>query len=237
MVPLILVALARRHGNAGLAVRHGATVLATAAATVLLISAVVKHSPELLPRQGAYNLFIGANPYTASTLRGQFSAEPSWDAALRHHMEREPRLQGVNDLATAEREMTRLALQWIATQPLDYARLIPAKVANLFRPDYRAARRDSLVSVPLVYLLQTIFALPLVLWIAMQILVTRRAPGAAWELLPVLLVYLVPIALTQSDPRLRLPLDVVLWFDSIRALATATTQWRSSTLASSFWRS
>ena len=46
-------------------------------------------------------------------------------------------------------------------------------------------------------------------------------------------MYLVPIALTQSDPRLRLPLDVMLWFDSIRALASVSTQPRSLMLTSS----
>lgn len=194
--------------------------LIVAFATIGAITIPLTDCLLILPTNGAYNFFAGANSFTSTALIHSYNAEPSIQEALgvvgeqgdcrglkclEHNPLKQP------EMSTKYR---RLAIQYIEQHPLQFLKLAVLKIFTLFRPDYRQVYRSSLAPPILLFAAQTIMALPSLLWgITRLLLLPTHGLWKGALVLPLALMYIVPFALTNADPRLRLPLDIVLMLD------------------------
>jgi hypothetical protein len=212
-LPLILMAGEDR------AVRRGACYLAAGLAVFAGLSIVATGEPLFFPRNGPYNLFAGNNPLTAAALRESYNGEPSVAPALA--------AAGIaTDAPTALPARTYYALvgSFVAAHPGDALALAALKLANLLRPDWQFAD-DALEAAA-----QAVVALPIVLWlIAWSADPRYRASRRGRIMVAVLLLFVAPFALTNSDPRFRLPLDVVLLLECVTVFAASpwARRWRA----------
>ncbi|MBV8167164.1 MAG: hypothetical protein JO021_10250 [Alphaproteobacteria bacterium] len=168
------------------------------------VSGLATGDPLFFPRNGPYNLFAGNNPLTAAALRTGYNGEASVVPAL-----------AAGGIATdaptelAPRIYVALAMDFIAGHPVHALGLAALKIANLLRPDWQFAD-DAWEAAA-----QTVVALPLVLWLIAWAADARyRASRRCRIVLAIALLFVIPFALTNSDPRFRLPLDVVFLLES-----------------------
>ncbi len=194
LLPLALMAT-EAHSRAR-ALIYGAAALAV----IVGVSQVGTGAWLFVPGNGPYNLFAGTNPLTAAALDTSYNGEASVVPALA--------AAGVaTDAPPAlpAEVYYRLVARFVAEHPLQTVVLAGLKVANLFRPDWQFA--DDWLEVAA----QTIVAMPVVLWvIAWSIDRSYRTSRRG----------LVFVAV-NSDPRFRLPLDVVLLLETVVVLGRA----------------
>lgn len=189
-------------------------VVSVSSFVLLGLSAAVKGSPELAPKKFSYNLFIGANPYTLKSIVQNRSAEPTLKKAVEIAESRSNKR--VDNFSNAQEVMIRSGTSYIRENPLEYLSLGFVKVFNIFAPDYRSAEHSDRWPPFLIYVLQTVLSLPVLLWGWIRLKASRTGntnPPLPTGLL--LVGYLAPIFLTQSDPRLRFPLDAVLFLSAV----------------------
>ncbi len=198
LLPLVLMAREPRMG-----LRIGAYVGATMGMFVA-VSGLATGDPLFFPRNGPYNLFAGNNPLSAAALRTGYNGEASVVPAL-----------AAGGIATdapielAPQTYAALAVDFIAAHPAQALGLAALKIANLLRPDWQFADDGWEAAA------QTVVALPLVLWlIAWGGDARYRASRRGRVVLAVAVLFVIPFALTNSDPRFRLPLDVVFLLES-----------------------
>jgi len=168
---------------------------------------------RLMTTDGGYTLFTGANPWTGQQLIRNYNTE-GWTP-------RNLRRLGINPArADLDDVYLDLSLDYIRKNPASYLWFGVLKTVNLFRPDYR--RVDVAAPGPrrtVLFLLQTILALPFPVWAAIRI---RRGRAIAWRspLRPgiIIFLYLAPFFFLSTDPRYRLPLDLLLVIDTARTL-------------------
>ncbi len=183
---------------------------------LLLIAAVtilVKGRLSLVQKDyAAYNFYAGANPHAFSELIRNYNAEYSIEPALAE--------QGIQHVPfgrpNPERAATytRLGLTYIRQHPWKYAGLVLLKIFSLFRPDYRRASASGIAPPGIIFLVQTLLALPLPIWIVSRWRVRRYAKPFNNVVPPLFFLWFVPFALSNVDPRLRLPMDIVLIIDT-----------------------
>jgi hypothetical protein len=199
VLPLVLLALGDRGAL------RSAGYAAAALACFVAVSALGTGAWFYFPGNGPYNLFAGTNALTATALRDGYNGEASVVPAL-----------AAAGIATAAPPALPAGVfydlvgRFVADHPAQVAALVGLKVLNLFRPDWQFA--DDLLEVAA----QTVVALPVVLWL------TAWAADRAYRtsrrgrlFLAVAVLFVLPFALTNSDPRFRLPLDVAFLLEAV----------------------
>jgi hypothetical protein len=178
----------------------------------IAVSVLATGDPLFFPRNGPYNLFAGNNPLTAAALRTAYNGEASVLPALA--------AAGIATDAPTElapRTYAALALDFIAAHPAQALGLAALKLANLLRPDWQFA--DDVWEAAA----QTIIALPLVLWlIAWGGDARYRASRRGRIVLAFAVLFVAPFVVTNSDPRFRLPLDLVFLLESATVFGCST---------------
>ena len=171
--------------------------LTISAAGVWAASGIVR----IVPRNGAYNFYAGANTYTRETLLALYDAEQSLPLALRDYRQ-------VHSRDLEEDEYLSEALRFIRSHPLSFAELGVLKIVTLLRADQvRTGGRLRYWSVMLV---QTLLTVPVPLAIAAMVSQYRRGWSRTDSVVAgAMCLYVLPFALTLAAPRLRLPLDII----------------------------
>jgi hypothetical protein len=173
------------------------------------------HGRPFLPQNGPYNLYAGANPFTASHID---NPEDSLVPAVGAHgiyadvnWSRQPNAPGVNDLRDSQ--FKPLYIQWtrqyMIGHPGEMVKLSGLKLLNLLRPNLQVHSAHS--AGGLVKIAEA-FAVPL--WIIGIVLLPHPGPRSARLLVLLTVVfYVLPFVLTVSAPRFCVALDFVLWMD------------------------
>lgn len=192
-------------------------VFAILIATMTIITVTVPLTGKIfiLPNNGAYNLFVGANEFTADALINNLDVEPSLDRALKAN--------GI-DVASVDVKgpsmvpiYRELGLNYIKNHPVQYFNLCVLRVYTMFRPDYRLVSSSSTgLNLIVMIIIQTIVALPFLLWLITR-LYCYSYVGILQGIMsiPVMVLYVFPLALLSANPRLRLTLDIVLILDIV----------------------
>ncbi|MBX3500137.1 MAG: hypothetical protein KF889_11890 [Alphaproteobacteria bacterium] len=156
-------------------------------------------TPFFWPKNGGYNLFAGNNPFAHAELVGNHNAEYSLDKALQWCGVEGDRYAVPGDV------YVDCTTRFIGENPGEFLRLTAYKAYTmLWRPNLKLA------DTPIKVAVQYAILLPGLMWWALFV-VSRRfrasLPGVAGFLF--VLLYALPFALTNADPRFRIPLDVV----------------------------
>ena len=214
LIPAIVYALWRAPARLSLVRAVSAGLIA---ALTFSLAGIAAHGRPFLPRNGPYNLYAGDNPYSGQSLLERLNGEPSIDVAFRAaHPDLIPADPGPDFYfsPTLEGVYTHDALSFVLHHPGEQMRLIAIKLFTLFRPDTKAHALGSVYG-----LVKAALALP-----ALLFAIALLAPGRAalvrvdWMLLAFAAAYIVPFALTNSDPRFRTPLDALLLLFTVRLL-------------------
>jgi len=175
-----------------------ALALTTLAAFVAL-SSTMTGTTFFWPKNGGYNLFAGNNPASYAELVGNHNAEYSLDKGLQWCGVEGDRYTVPDDA------YLRCTIRFVSENPGEFVRLTAYKAYTmLFRPNLKLADTPPKIAV------QYAILLPTLLWWALFIVSHRfrvSLPGVSGFLF--VLFYAAPFALTNADPRFRIPLDVV----------------------------
>jgi hypothetical protein len=189
----------------------GAVTLFSAAFAVVLVSILV-HGSFYVPQNGPYNFYAGDNAFTERALLVSLNAEPSiYPSLLAEGFGPDVNIYSP-DLRPYYIEH---ALLYIRRHPLQAAKLVFLKLGTLLRPDTKIYPLSSAGGMVKVFL-----ALAIPLW-AVTLWVCRECPwgGEDWLFLAFLIAYVTPFLLTNSDPRFRIPLDILLLTHAIYRIA------------------
>ena len=181
-----------------------------------ILLGTVGHGSPFFPRNGSYNLFAGNNPYAASAFLANLNGEFSINAAYRAcHPElsfsapspdfRDPSLNNF---------YRRSSIDYALHHPAAEVKLFGIKLFTFFRPDIRIHHQRFAVNAVKCFL-----AMPVIIFLILLAL-PGRVPFDRVDrlLLIVYAAYIVPFLLTNSDPRFRIPLDVLFLLHSVRLL-------------------
>jgi hypothetical protein len=183
-------------------------IAATLAVPVATSTFILGH-PVLLAANGTYNFAAGANAHTEDALLRHYNAEWSLYAYQRRfHV---PSLEPLQE-PSKQHELRSFALDYIRDHPGEYAKLTALKVLTVLRPDLRA--REAGARSASENVVNLVSALPPLLWLVSAAVAFRL--GASTRPLTTRIVglfavlYLLPLVLSNPDPRLRYALDAVL---------------------------
>jgi hypothetical protein len=197
-----------------------------ALASFAILSRVGTGEWLFFPGNGPYNLFAGTNAMTAAALRHGYNGEASVAPALA--------AAGIATdapLAVPADVYYGLVARFVVDAPFQALALVGLKILNLFRPDWQFAD-DAYEAAA-----QTVVALPLVLWlIAWSGARGYRTSRRGGVIVAVALLFVLPFALTNSDPRFRLPLDIVLLLEAVTVFGLSTWPRRLRALGAGYSR-
>lgn len=192
--------------------------IGTAAVVYAACSFVAFHRLDT-PHNGPYNLFAGHNQFTRVSLLSALNAEPSLMPALKADG------HAMSDAETHHKAampvLNKLAVQYAWTHPKEEIVLPAVKLLTLLRPDSKVhGLHDTQGKVKALLALAVPFWLVVLLW-------RRRQLDAADRLLVLTAVcYVLPFLLTNSDPRFRTPLDLMLLTHSVSLIETSSSRRR-----------
>jgi hypothetical protein len=214
------------HGRRGivskLAHLAGASVVALAIAAAIIIP--LKGHLVIFDRYyGAYTFANGTHEHALGGMLHDYNGELAMPKSMKelglpfYGLDR-------NDPAVADQYM-HVGWNFIREHPFRYGVLEAFKVINLFRPDYRNVEM-SFVPAWAGRAVHTIIAALFVVWAALRWR-CRHLIGASGGLLviPLLVLYFAPFVATNTDPRYRVPMDVVLIIDSVLCLSILWSGW------------
>jgi hypothetical protein len=193
----------------------GAVTLFGAGLVVVLVSILV-HGSFYIPQNGPYNFYAGDNSYTEMALVLALNAEPSiYPSLLAAGFPPDVDIYS-SDLRPY---YVTHALLYVRRQPAQAAKLVLLKLETLLRPDTKIYPLPSPGGI-----VKVLLALAIPFW-AVTLLVSRgRLWGREdWLFVAFLVAYIAPFLLTNSDPRFRIPLDVLLLTHAIYRLIKLTT--------------
>ncbi len=180
------------------------------------------------PENGSYNLFAGANPLSARYLRQNLNAEQSIPAAAMRYADAAA-IRAAPVVLRREQHSAlywRLAYRFIRRHPAEYARLAALKLWTLFRPDLRQLVSGRSGSTRIAGGMQCLLALIAPVWLVARLAAGRRSPRPEGPFaIPVAVLYVVPMLLTNADPRLRLPLEWLFLTDLVVLAAGLPGRW------------
>ena len=192
-------------------------VFAVSGISTYIFLGTVGHGSPFFPHNGSYNLFAGNNPYSASAFLANFNGELSINSAYRaQHPELSPSAPSPDFRdPSLSNFYVRSSVGYARHHPVAEVKLIGIKMFTFFRPRIRIHPLHVAEGVVKCFL-----ALPVVFFLLL-LLLPDRAPLDRVDrlLLIVYAAYILPFLLTNSDPRFRIPLDVLLLLHSIRLLA------------------
>lgn len=171
-----------------------------------VISFRLKGKFFFFPKNGGYNFFVGANTYTKEALLRHYNAEPSIPMKFNE-------LKISFDTPNIDKLYWKLGFEYILKNPIEYLFLCVLKIFTLFRPDYR--RVDQPTGIDSYFIktfLQTIMTLPFIVWLILLFINFKHRDNI---ILWTVILYILPIIATNSDPRFRLPLDIIFILDSL----------------------
>jgi hypothetical protein len=190
---------------------NGTLTLLTAVISVVVVSTLV-HGSVYAPQNGPYNLYAGDNAFTERALVDNLNAEPSIYPSLRANGFG-PEVN-VYDPALQPYYVDH-ALLFIRQNPLVAVKLVVLKLATLLRPDtkiYPITSRGGIV--------KALLALATPLWLISLIALRGYTWGVEdWLFVLFAVAYIVPFLLTNSDPRFRIPLDILVLTHAIYRIA------------------
>ena len=191
-----------------------------AAVTGLLLGfasiALLSHGSVFFPRNGPYNLYAGHNSRTLQTLLVDLNAEPSLVAGFA--ADRPAGSDPDPYAATNGPWFSSQSLVFARTHPQTELELIPVKLFTLFRPDTKVHALASPLG-----LTRALLALPVFLLLATWLLPPRLHLSSPDHLLLFFeCAYVLPFLLTNSDPRFRTPLDMLLLLHASSLLVRRT---------------
>jgi hypothetical protein len=200
------------HGNrAKTLFVSGAVTLLCAASAVVLVSILV-HGSFYVPQNGPYNFYAGDNSFTEMALVLALNAEPSiYPSLLAAGFPPDVNIYSP-DLGPY---YVRHALLYIRRHPSQAAQLVLLKLETLLRPDTKIYQLPSAGGIVKVFL-----ALAIPFW-GVILLVSRSSAWGRddWLFVVFVVAYVAPFLLTNSDPRFRIPLDVLLLTHAIYRIA------------------
>ena len=206
MLPVIVVLLLRRRKDLSpvrAAGRIAIFLVVTASAFVLL--GIVSHGSAFFPGNGPYNLYAGHNVYTMQALLYNLNAEPSIADGFYAAYPGAPTPDLSSPLPGSD-SFIRQSIHFAIHHPGLEFRLFFVKLFTLFRPDTKVHGIASFNGLG-----KCLVALPALLFFAALVSPGRPAFNSDDRLLlAVELMYIAPFLITNSDPRFRTPLDVLL---------------------------
>ncbi|WP_158787747.1 hypothetical protein [Granulicella sp. L46] len=174
---------------------------ATAALVYCSITILI-HGSMFFPRNGAYNLFSGYNPYTSQHLWNEEDSIP-FELAAQHVQytdNRDPKLDPI---------YRNSAIAFIRSHPGQAVKLDLLKFANLLLPDLHAHPARSLAG-----LAKILSSLAIPLWLVFSLVGgAPRAYDTRFLVAAVILSVILPFCLIISTQRFRIPLDFICWTD------------------------
>jgi 4-amino-4-deoxy-L-arabinose transferase-like glycosyltransferase len=180
----------------------GTLTLAAAASAVVAVSVVV-HGSLYVPQNGPYNFYAGDNAFTERALLDSLNAEPSiYPSLLAAGFS--PQVDVYNpDLRPY---YVQQGLRYIRQNPFQACKLLLLKLATLLRPDTKIHPLASMGGA-----VKALLALAVPGWLLVLMLLRDRHWGLEdWLFLVCVVAYVGPFLLTNSDPRFRVPLDVLV---------------------------
>jgi 4-amino-4-deoxy-L-arabinose transferase-like glycosyltransferase len=190
---------------------HSGLALAIAGVTLAAVNTAV-HGSFFLPQNGPYNLYAGDNAFTARALLVNLNAEPSIYPSLVANGFG-PNVDVYNPALRPY--FVQHAFLFIRQQPALALKLMALKLVTLLRPDTKIYPLASLGGV-----VKGILALAIPFWL-LSLLVFRSRPWEMedWLFVMFAVAYVVPFLLTNSDPRFRIPLDILLLTHALSRVA------------------
>jgi len=196
-----------------------ATVAAAITVAILAVAIVPLKGRFVVfdPYYGAYTFANGTHEHAAEGILRDYNGEMAMPQSVRelglpfYGLER-------SDPAIAE-EYLRIGRKFIHDHPFRYVALEALKVANLFRPDYRNVN-NSAAPKAAAWAMHTMVAALVLVWLALR-LIARRRYGLrdGLILIPLLILYFAPFVATNTDPRYRIPADILMILDSTLCVA------------------
>jgi hypothetical protein len=204
--------VAPSHGNRIRALLLNATLaLLGAAITVVGVSTVV-HGSFYIPQNGPYNFYAGDNAFTERALLLNLNAEPSIRPSLLAN--------GFGpDVNVYDPDLRPYyvdhALLFIGQNPSLALKLVLVKLGTLLRPDTKIYPITSPGGFVKGFL-----ALAIPFWL-ISLVVLRGYPWGVedWLFVMFAVAYVIPFLLTNSDPRFRVPLDILVLTHAIYRIA------------------
>jgi hypothetical protein len=179
----------------------GFALLAGLLVTYSSLAVALSGDPFYRPTNGGYNLYAGNNPFALAKYNRNQNGEYSLGSALRNA----GRPGSIDPHQVPEQDYTDLATAFVKTHPAAAAELLVVKAEVFFAP--RLANAHS----RLQRLLQLAAATPFYLGLALAIgRFVRRRNWLDGSVLLVVLAYCAPFILTNADPRMRFPLDMMM---------------------------
>jgi len=162
------------------------------------------------PSNGPYNLAAGNNPFAMYELLHHQNGEPSLPAALAS-----AGMGDVDPYSVTPETYARLSIAYVLDHPIRCLELVAVKIMVLFSP--RLFNADTTFKV----LTQSLLLYPVAAYL---VAVFGRIKAKAFArsdclMLGMVVLFVFPFAITNADPRLRMPLDLALlamacvWFD------------------------
>ena len=214
MLPMIAALISRFR-------RPGAGWLAIYVVTFIIfyVSASLYATGQLFywPSNGPYNLAAGNNPFAATELIHHQNGEPFLPAALALMG-----LPNVDPYLVAPMEYTKIGMSYLIDHPLQFFELIAIKIVVLFSPRLFNADTTFKVAMQSLLLYPVAAYLVTLLWRIRA----RTFSWPDWFMMGMVFLFTLPFALTNADPRLRMPLDLVMlgmaliWLDERLARTT-----------------
>jgi hypothetical protein len=189
----------------------GAVTLFGAGLAVALVSIFV-HGSFYVPQNGPYNFYAGDNSYTEMALVLALNAEPSiYPSLLAAGFPLDVDIYS-SDLKPY---YVKHALLYIRRQPVQAAKLVLLKLETLLQPDTKIYPLPSPGGI-----VKVLLALAIPFWVVTLLVSQGRLWGREdWLFVAFVVAYVTPFLLTNSDPRFRIPLDVLLLTHAIYRLA------------------
>lgn len=204
-----LVAWSQRAGGR---VAFGPWLTAVAGAFLLTlgVNAAVQGRWQLSdPYYVAYTFHNGNNPRAAEHMLRHTIGEYSTYRALED--------EGIPYVDVEKQSLTpvfwRLSAEFIREHPGAYLQVLGVKLLNVFRPNYVGGDRGRLSG--LVTVVQTLAALPILVWAVLRWRTRKAVPWHAGLLaVAILPLYVLPFVVFNAEPRYRWPLDALLILES-----------------------
>ena len=181
---------------------HVVQTMASALAALIAYGALswgVVGAPLFWPGNGPYNLFAGNNPASFAAIAEDYNAEPSLAEGLAWCGVEQPIAEATPS------QFVSCTRKFVIESPVQAMLVTAYKIYNLWRPNLRLA------GSPVEIAVQSAMVLPSLLWCLASLAIFVRLRRVMDPLATVVVVaFVVPFALTNSDPRFRLPLDAML---------------------------
>ncbi len=204
--------------------RLAVPVTVSAVAALVMYSTltwVVVGAPLFWPGNGPYNLFAGNNPASHAALVVDYNAEPSLPEGLAWCGVGQPIAR------VTPAQFLSCTRKFVTGSPVHAMQVTTFKIYNLlWRPNLGLAESRFEAAV------QYAMVLPSLLWVLASAAVFARLGRVMDPIATAFVVaFVLPFALTNSDPRFRLPLDAVLVTSlaapaSVAALREMVVPWR-----------